>query len=243
MSNLNSPVISLVNNELRTISTDVAAYFGRQHQVVMRQIRQIMANCPESFNGCNFALVEMKDAKGEMRPRYSLTKDAFMLVVMGFTGHKAMQCKLAYIEEFNRMRSQLGRTLPEPSPTITSEPQPESLPHSQPQSLPQAQAKKFITPAEYSTALGLYEECYLKAQQLNKVYTDFRQLVGGLVNDFRHNHDNGCPLLHQSAVALEKYHKAAFQVFDFTRMCESLDGIKGTAKFLAKCQMNELEVA
>ncbi|UQZ90832.1 hypothetical protein C4J81_17105 [Deltaproteobacteria bacterium Smac51] len=109
MSNPNTPVITLSDNQLRTLSTDVAAYFGKQHKDVLRQIRQIMANCTELFNERNFALVEIKDAKGEMRPSYSLTKDAFMLVVMGFTGHKAMQCKLAYIEEFNRMRSELSK--------------------------------------------------------------------------------------------------------------------------------------
>ena len=128
MSNPNSPVITLVNNQLRTNSIAVAAYFGKQHRNVIRDIRNIMANCPESFNALNFELVETMDAKGEMRPSYSLTKDAFMLVVMGFTGHKAMQCKLAYIAEFNRMTDELSkRPLQLPAARLEPSPLPETF--------------------------------------------------------------------------------------------------------------------
>ena len=122
MSIHNHPVVSLVNNELRTLSTDVAAYFGKRHDHVLRDIRQTMANCPESFNAPNLGEVEKRDAKGEIRPCYSLTKDAFMLVVMGFTGHEAMQCKLAYIEAFNQMEAELSGRLAESSRSEGAEP-------------------------------------------------------------------------------------------------------------------------
>ncbi|GKW43346.1 hypothetical protein PEC301879_32040 [Pectobacterium carotovorum subsp. carotovorum] len=38
---------------------------------------------------------------------YSMTKDGFMLVVMGFTGKAAMQSKITYIQAFNWMAGQL----------------------------------------------------------------------------------------------------------------------------------------
>jgi phage regulator Rha-like protein len=38
---------------------------------------------------------------------YLLTRDGFSLVVMGFTGQKALQWKLKYIEAFNKMEAQL----------------------------------------------------------------------------------------------------------------------------------------
>lgn len=43
------------------------------------------------------------DAKGETRKEYLLTRDGFSLLVMGFTGKKALQWKLKYIDAFNRM--------------------------------------------------------------------------------------------------------------------------------------------
>lgn len=38
---------------------------------------------------------------------YILTKDAFTLLTMGYTGEKAMRFKIAYIERFNEMERQL----------------------------------------------------------------------------------------------------------------------------------------
>lgn len=65
------PSISLVNNQPRTLSIEVAAYFGKQHQHVMQEIRTIASNCLESFNASNFGLVKNEDAKGELRPAYT----------------------------------------------------------------------------------------------------------------------------------------------------------------------------
>jgi len=104
----NPPTISLINDHPRTLSTDVAAYFGKNHKNVLRQIRQIMANCQKSFNGLNFEPVEIRDDKGELRPAYSMTKDGFTLLAMGFTGPKAIQFKITYIEAFNWMENKLA---------------------------------------------------------------------------------------------------------------------------------------
>ena len=41
--------------------------------------------------------------RGKKYPEYLLTRDGFSLLVMGFTGEKALEWKLKYIEAFNRM--------------------------------------------------------------------------------------------------------------------------------------------
>ena len=89
-------------------SQQVAAAFGKEHKNVMRDIREIMDKCSETFNALNFELVTYKDAKGEERPMYLLTKDGLMMVTMGYTTPEAMRVKEAYIARFNEMERQLA---------------------------------------------------------------------------------------------------------------------------------------
>lgn len=55
------------------------------------------------FLAANFRLSEYTDAQGKPRKQYIITKDGFALLAMGFTGAKALQFKIAYINAFNRM--------------------------------------------------------------------------------------------------------------------------------------------
>lgn len=93
-------------------SQQVAEAFGKEHKNVMRDIREIMDKCSESFNALNFELVTYKDAKGEERPMYLLTKDGLMMVTMGYTTPEAMRVKEAYIARFNEMEEQLRSASP-----------------------------------------------------------------------------------------------------------------------------------
>ena len=110
--------VAVVNGRATTTSLKIAEVFGKRHADVIRAIKSI--ETPDNFNERNFALVEYTDAKGEKRPAYQITRDGFTLLAMGFTGEKAMQFKIAYIEAFNAMEEQLrqhpgtARPLPEP---------------------------------------------------------------------------------------------------------------------------------
>lgn len=64
--------MELVRQETMT-SLQIAEVTGKMHKDVLRAIRE-MEPAWVKVNGRNFALVEYKDAKGEMRPCYSLTK-------------------------------------------------------------------------------------------------------------------------------------------------------------------------
>ena len=105
------------NNRLVVSSRKVAEVFEKLHKHVMESIREL--DCEEEFNESNFRPVEYRDAKGEMRPEYLITRDGFTLLAMGFTGAKAMQWKIKYIEAFNKMEAELRnpfsipKTLPE----------------------------------------------------------------------------------------------------------------------------------
>ena len=104
------------NKDAKTITTSemVAKVFGKYHHHVMRDIREILEAGDDEFNRTNFGLVEYIDKKGEKRPMFEMTKDGFMLLVMGYKTKKAMAIKIAYIKAFNFMQEQLvqsGMTL------------------------------------------------------------------------------------------------------------------------------------
>lgn len=124
---LNTAVF-IQDQQIKTDSLKVAEFFGKRHDNILRAIEKILAmdfnalnfegvksNEPKirlaEFNQLNFQLVKYKDIKGEERPMYEMTKDGWMLLVMGFTGEKAAQIKIAYINAFNQMADLLQKQL------------------------------------------------------------------------------------------------------------------------------------
>lgn len=89
-----------------TDSLKVAHYFGKRHDNLLATIKNL--GCSPEFNALNFKAVKYTDEKGEKRPMYLMTQDGFTLLVMGFTGKKAMQFKEQYIKEFNEMKKRLA---------------------------------------------------------------------------------------------------------------------------------------
>lgn len=55
-----------------------------------------------------FIQSEYADKYGRMQKEYLMTRDGFSLLVMGFTGNKALEWKLKYIEAFNHMEAELN---------------------------------------------------------------------------------------------------------------------------------------
>lgn len=103
------PSLSLHDGRPATTSLEVAKFFGKQHQHVIRDISGLTDNCPESFSASNFGLASYLDEQAKNRPMYIIHRDGFMLLVMGYTGKKALALKLAYIEAFNRMEAELAK--------------------------------------------------------------------------------------------------------------------------------------
>ena len=109
------PIENIVEVDERgmfTTSLIVARAFEKEHFNVLRDIEKL--ECSETFNALNFEAVEYKDAKGEMRPAYRLTRDGFAFLAMGFTGKKAAAWKEKFLEAFNAMERALtgGREAP-----------------------------------------------------------------------------------------------------------------------------------
>lgn len=104
-----APVVSITDGKITTTSRNIAEVFGKEHKNVLRDIEFLKCKCPKSFSGLNFELAECLDEQGKPRPMYHLTRNGLVLLVMGFTGDKALEFKIAYIEAFDRMEEELRR--------------------------------------------------------------------------------------------------------------------------------------
>ena len=91
---------------VRVDSLYVAEFFEKNHKEVLRDIRNIAApnsGLSKEFAERNFALGSYKDKQNQKRPCYYLTCDGFTILVMGYTGNKALRFKELYIRRFNEM--------------------------------------------------------------------------------------------------------------------------------------------
>ncbi|MFV0361561.1 MAG: Rha family transcriptional regulator [Suipraeoptans sp.] len=90
----------------RVDSLFVAEFFEKQHFHVLRDIAKITdtkSGLSEKFTKSNFEQTYYKDSTGRKLPCYAMTRDGFTMLVMGYTGQKAMKFKELYIKRFNEM--------------------------------------------------------------------------------------------------------------------------------------------
>lgn len=108
------PIVSVINNHVTALSTDVAKYFGKNHFHVVRDIEKLiekLPTCRASIFGASEVQIasNLKNAPAKLIKAYRMTRDGFTLLVMGWTGEKALQFKLAWLDAFNRMEEQLRK--------------------------------------------------------------------------------------------------------------------------------------
>ena len=91
----------------RMTSLEIAEVTGKQHKDVMKAIRN-MEPAWEKVNGRNFALVDYKDKKGELRPCYSLTKTECLYVATKFNDEARAKLVLRWKQlEEEKLRREL----------------------------------------------------------------------------------------------------------------------------------------
>lgn len=108
-----SALVVVENNTPITTSRKVAEQFGKNHRHVLEAIRDIISTAggvPKSgqtpmFNETTWT----NEQNGQSYPMFTMTRDGFSLLAMGFTGKKALEFKLKFINEFNRMEETLKK--------------------------------------------------------------------------------------------------------------------------------------
>jgi Rha family phage regulatory protein len=104
MTDKNQVLVLRKRNKAKTTSLIVSEKFSRRHDNVVRDIRNLVKKgCDENFWFLNFEERDYKDDRGKNYPFFEMTRDGFTMLVMGYTGKKAMQFKIDYINAFSRM--------------------------------------------------------------------------------------------------------------------------------------------
>lgn len=91
-------------NQIVVSSKDVAESFEKRHDNVMRDINKFqkdVLNFEEMFQESSY-----EDSYGRSQKYYLMNRDGFSLLAMGFTGQKALDWKLKYIEAFNALEKE-----------------------------------------------------------------------------------------------------------------------------------------
>jgi len=90
---------------MTTTSLQVAKSFEKAHKHVLRAIDNL--DCSDEFRNKNFMKENIINSRGRQYESYSITRDGFSFLCMGFTGKKAAKWKELFIEAFNMMESKL----------------------------------------------------------------------------------------------------------------------------------------
>lgn len=102
-------LVSIQNNQVVVTSTQIAEHFGKRHDSVIRHIEDVLGGVLEKENTQRmfYKTTYIHEQNKQEYPMYVMNRDGFSLLIMGFTGQKALQWKLKYIEAFNKMEALL----------------------------------------------------------------------------------------------------------------------------------------
>lgn len=107
-------LVEIKNNQVVVDSRSVAKNFEKAHDKVNRDIENLIRKDVAKI-GEMFLKVNLPDSYGRLQKTYYMNRDGFSLLVMGFTGQKAIEWKLKYIEAFNEMEKKLKNPLALPN--------------------------------------------------------------------------------------------------------------------------------
>lgn len=109
-----TPELAVIGNRVTTTSTYVAKVFSKRHDNVMRDIKALCvadSRCLLNFEEASYR-VSQPNGGFEEYPEFTMNRDGFMLLAMGFTGKKALEFKLAFVAAFNAMEAELLKANP-----------------------------------------------------------------------------------------------------------------------------------
>ncbi|RXA81896.1 Rha family transcriptional regulator [Latilactobacillus sakei] len=108
-------LVIMKDQQAVTSSLQIAKAFGKQHKDVLEVIRDKMSTAENSALFKMFYEDTYVAGNGKQNKMYYMNRDGFTFLAMGFTGKKADEFKLKYIEAFNRMENSIKSQLELPT--------------------------------------------------------------------------------------------------------------------------------
>jgi Rha family phage regulatory protein len=98
-------IISITNQNGKLVvsSREVARNFEKEHKHVLDSIDSLIEGVAEKSADLFISSTYKHKQNKQVYREYLLTRDGFTLLAMGFSGKKALEWKLKYIEAFNKM--------------------------------------------------------------------------------------------------------------------------------------------
>lgn len=101
------PIVFVKDGHVFADSREVAAYFEKRHDDVMKAIRALIKTEPD-LGVRNFSETPYVEAQnGQTYKCFVMDREGFELLGMGFTGKKALRWKISYVRAFKTMEAQL----------------------------------------------------------------------------------------------------------------------------------------
>ena len=115
---MNEIKINNDNGTLTVSSLQVAEDFEKEHRNVVQAIEELKKGVAEKSADLFIESSYQHRQNKQTYKCYNLTRDGFSLLVMGFTGKKALEWKLKYIEAFNLMEQKIRERYSDISPQL-----------------------------------------------------------------------------------------------------------------------------
>ena len=106
IENKNVDLVEIINDKIVVSSKQVAENFGKLHKDVLENIEKYITAENSALTNWFFKTTYTAGT-GKRYPMYLMNRDGFSLLVMGFTGKKALEWKIKYIDAFNKMEAKL----------------------------------------------------------------------------------------------------------------------------------------
>lgn len=109
---MDDKLVAVSNGQLVADSRTVAERFEKEHGKVLRAIDNLVS---QNRLTKNMFLEQTHEYRGREFRYYLMNRDGFSLLVMGFTGQKALEWKLKFLAAFNEM-DKILHSVPKVSP-------------------------------------------------------------------------------------------------------------------------------
>lgn len=100
-------LVEVNNEQVVTTSLVVAESFGKRHDHVLQDIKNLTTENSGVKN--MFEKTTYTNSRNREYPMYYINRDGFTLLAMGFTGKEALQFKLDFLNQYNRMEEYIRR--------------------------------------------------------------------------------------------------------------------------------------